>query len=51
MKAWLYDLFRRPSEQIGVTVIGVLENVIAPRKSIVLVRLEALAEHSGVVAE
>ena len=52
MKGVAYTIYSGDQvEQIGVTVIGVLENVIAPRKSIVLVRLEGpLAEHSGVVA-
>jgi hypothetical protein len=52
MKGVAYTIYSGDKvEQIGVTVIGVLTNVIAPKKSIILVKMEGpLVAESGVVA-
>jgi hypothetical protein len=52
MKGVAYTIYSGDKvEQIGVTVIGVLANVIAPKKSIILIKMEGpLAAESGVVA-
>jgi hypothetical protein len=52
MKGVAYTIYSGDKvEQIGVTVIGVLENVIAPNQSIILVKMAGpLADQSGVVA-
>lgn len=52
MKGVAYTIYSGDTvEKIPLTVIGVLPNVIAPRASVILVKLEgSLAEQSGVVA-